>query len=721
MRKILGITVGGLRDKLVRLVVVTLIIAVAAFAGITIYQNQRLAKIVDDARVEQQGAITQSTQSTMNSVLAGSLAEAAQLRAKIADNDFAEVIKNVKTLQTMAQGLLVNRAQLAPAEVSLPDASLDGTVSAMVLCDEGVDYTQSEYLGAVAHMSSSMVAMCSNSDKIESCYIGLSDGTDLVADANSGAKLDADGKPIPFPVTKRPWYQGAAKNGRIYFTELMKDAFTGQLMITCSAPIYADGKVAGVAGIDIVLENMNDFVLDAAGSGAYIYIINNLGHVVLTSDSEVNLGDESQSYDLRRSENETLSAVITQSYRETTPLTEVSLSGESYYLVGSPLPNIGWALAVLVDKAVTELPGKQLLGQFDEIQGKASQDFASGTVRTNQTALMIIAALFLLGTAAAVYRAKRIVTPVETMTKDIVSRSRAGEFFEMKDSYKTGDEIELLAQAFGDLSERTQHYIEDLTQITREKERVSTELHMATQIQESMLPSIFPAFPDRPEFDIYASMYPAREVGGDFYDFFLVDDDHLCMVMADVSGKGVPAALFMMASKIILANNAMMGKSPAKILEDTNKAICANNRMEMFVTVWLGILEISTGKLVCSNAGHEYPAIRHADGKYELFKDKHGFVVGGMDGVRYQDYELTLQPGACIFVYTDGVPEAKDKNSELFGTKRMLQALNQDPGAAPEAVMDEVNRAVNSFVQDEEQFDDLTMLCLTYHGPAAEQ
>ena len=246
--------------------------------------------------------------------------------------------------------------------------------------------------------------------------------------------------------------------------------------------------------------------------------------------------------------------------------------------------------------------------------------------------------------------------------------------------------------------------------------RIESELNLASAIQADMLPNIFPPFPERTEFDIYASMTPAKEVGGDFYDFFLVDEDHLCMVIADVSGKGVPAALFMMASKIILANNAMMGKSPAQILTETNAAICSNNREEMFVTVWLGILEISTGKLTAANAGHEYPVVKHGNGAFELLKDKHGFVIGGMDGVKYQNYELMLEPGSKLFLYTDGVPEATDAQNELFGTDRMLAALNQEPSASPEQVLKNVDSSVKEFVKEAEQFDDLTMLCLEYKG-----
>ena len=249
-----------------------------------------------------------------------------------------------------------------------------------------------------------------------------------------------------------------------------------------------------------------------------------------------------------------------------------------------------------------------------------------------------------------------------------------------------------------------------------ESSRIETELNMASSIQADMLPSIYPAFPERPEFDIYASMEPAKEVGGDFYDFFLIDDDHLCMVMADVSGKGVPAALFMMASKIILANNAKLNKSPAQILTDTNDAICSNNREEMFVTVWLGILELSTGKLTAANAGHEYPVLCKGDGRFELYKDKHGFVIGGMEGIRYKEYEIMLEPGSKLFLYTDGVPEATNAEEELFGPERMVEALNEDVSADPENVLKHVRGAVDRFVKDAEQFDDLTMLCLEYIG-----
>lgn len=281
---------------------------------------------------------------------------------------------------------------------------------------------------------------------------------------------------------------------------------------------------------------------------------------------------------------------------------------------------------------------------------------------------------------------------------------------------KTVAELENLANVMAEMEKDLTLHEEHIKEITAEKERINTELSMATQIQESMLPSIFPPYPDRKEFDIYAAMDPAREVGGDFYDFFLVDENHLGIVIADVSGKGVPAALFMMISKTILQNCAMLGSPVSDVLTQTNESLCAENKMDMFVTAWIGILDLQTGKMSCSSAGHEYPAVMSDSRTFELVRNKSGFVLGGFEGLRYQAYEITLKPGDKIFIYTDGVPEATNIHNELFGTDRMIDALNANSGGTPQEILAEVRRAVDEFVGEAEQFDDLTMLCLEYKG-----
>ena len=281
-----------------------------------------------------------------------------------------------------------------------------------------------------------------------------------------------------------------------------------------------------------------------------------------------------------------------------------------------------------------------------------------------------------------------------------------------------GDEIGRLTHVMAEMEESITGYEEALSEAVAEKERAETELDLASRIQSNMLPTAFPAFPERSDFDIYASMKPARQVGGDFYDFFLIDDDHLAIIIADVTGKGIPAALFMMASMIILGGNSRNESEyePSQILEDANNTICLHNPANMFVTVWLGILYLSTGVLKAANAGHEYPAIRNGDGDFEIFRDKHGLVLGAMENYRYKQYELKLEPGSKIFVYTDGVPEASNASNELFGTDRMIEALNIDPKADPQGILRNVEDAVSAYVGDAPQFDDLTMLCLEFKG-----
>lgn len=195
---------------------------------------------------------------------------------------------------------------------------------------------------------------------------------------------------------------------------------------------------------------------------------------------------------------------------------------------------------------------------------------------------------------------------------------------------------------------------------------------------------------------------PAKEVGGDFYDFFLLDDDHLGLVIADVSGKDIPAALFMMAAKNLIKTHAMIGGKPSEVLQRVNNEVCKTNANDMFVTAWLGILTISSGKIIVANAGHEYPVLRHQNGNFELFKDKHGLVIGGMEGMRYRDYELTLEEGDTLFVYTDGVPEATNGELSMFGTDRMLQALNSKPDVAPQELLENVSKYIAAFVGEAE-------------------
>ena len=249
--------------------------------------------------------------------------------------------------------------------------------------------------------------------------------------------------------------------------------------------------------------------------------------------------------------------------------------------------------------------------------------------------------------------------------------------------------------------------------------RLGAELDLAASIQSGQLPSKFPAFPDRSEFDIHASMTPAKTVGGDFYDFFLVDDDHIALVMADVSGKGVPAALFMMISRILIKNHLQAGEGPAQALTGANRQLLENNRAGLFVTVWLAVVELSTGRGVAANAGHEHPALRRSGGQYALVEYRHASPVGILKRSKFTEHAFELHLGDSLFVYTDGVAEATDRSEALFGTERMLAALNREPDANCARTLENVMDGIRAFVDGAEQFDDITMLCFSYRGPAA--
>jgi sigma-B regulation protein RsbU (phosphoserine phosphatase) len=314
-----------------------------------------------------------------------------------------------------------------------------------------------------------------------------------------------------------------------------------------------------------------------------------------------------------------------------------------------------------------------------------------------------------------------------TVTKPISMLSKAvGEFGSHGGKITSGDvinlpihtrdEIGLLYQETREMEIRLIDYMDNLATITAEKERIGAELSIATHIQADMLPRIFPAFPGRKEVDIYATMTPAKEVGGDFYDFFLIDENHVGLVMADVSGKGVPAALFMVIAKTLIKNRALMGGGPAEILSYVNEQLCEGNEAELFVTVWFAILDLTTGKGLAANAGHEHPAIRRAGGEYVLEVYRHSPAVATMKGMRFREHEFELHPGDSLFVYTDGVTEATNANNELFGNDRMLDALNEDPEATPEKLLPTVRRYIDNFVGDAPQFDDITMMCVLYKG-----
>ncbi len=331
---------------------------------------------------------------------------------------------------------------------------------------------------------------------------------------------------------------------------------------------------------------------------------------------------------------------------------------------------------------------------------------------------IILTALFITIYALILYFG--IIRPVVFITYETSHfAEHHGELSGILKKIHNRDELGTLAHSVEKMSTDMNRYITDLTHATAEKERLGAELNVATQIQAEMLPRVFPPFENHPEVELFASMEPAKEVGGDFYDFYMIDDDHFAIVVGDVSGKGVPAALFMVITKTLLKDTAAHELDPAKIFMHVNNLLCEGNESGLFVTCWMGIITLSTGELKFANAGHTPPLILHQN-KIEYLTTKPNLMLAGMDGVPYVCHQISLDKNDRIFVYTDGVTEATNADEELYGEERLLAVMKTTTGLSSREILTAVKNDINAFVKDSPQFDDITMLEMAYKGRADE-
>jgi sigma-B regulation protein RsbU (phosphoserine phosphatase) len=477
------------------------------------------------------------------------------------------------------------------------------------------------------------------------------------------------------------WYREIAdaiqKPREIVWTRpYIDDSGTFSLMTTAGAGIFDDsGNLIGLSTVDWVIAE----------------VIEKLSEIKPTKGSFVILAAPQKDYLI--SNTHTMNGAGTR-------LSEVSwnvnaksfeLNGIRYMSFRQILDN-GWLLSV-------QIPEKEI---FAEIENR-NKIF---------TIIMAIFAILLWGVVFSLI-SNLVNKPIKKFIFDIARLS--GGNLDRKVEVRSNDEIGKLAASFNKMTGDLKSSLEEIARERALSERIGAELNIATQIQASMLPCIFPAFPERAEFDIYASMIPAKEVGGDFYDFFLVNENTLALVIADVSGKGVPAALFMVIAKTLIKNNAQYGKSPKEVFETVNNLLCENNEAGMFVTAFMGYLDIRSGKFTFVNAGHNPPLLR-SNGQYNYLKTASGFVLAGIEDMFYKESEIVLEKGDELFLYTDGITEADNKEKELFGESRLLEAVNKYSGLSLKEFTISINSDVEIFGDGADQADDITTLALRYKG-----
>ena len=567
-------------------------------------------------------------------------------------------------------------------------------------------------LGNMEGIFSSIVR---NNDNIATIYLSTESGLMVSYDIFSDSAVE-----MPYYEYRTSgWYQQASQADTFFFTEPYQDGYGRGLTITCVAPYQdAEGKFAGCVAIDILMNELNaSMVNDGIVNPSTATLIDKSGKLIAgvgvdpLAENMGSIFDEGKDPNLREVGHEILEK------KHGTLI--VGQGGDANYIAYATIGSVEWTLCIQSPVSAVIQPAVEILENIDQNTNQVVTMVTEGITSAIESCLLLSAVILLLVTIFMGRTSKKISDPLKQLEADV--RSISGGNLGNRTKVMTDDEIGSLASSFNAMTDSLQKYIADLKEATAKEQRIAGELAAATNIQASMLPKNFAEFSEGRPFELYASMDPAKEVGGDFYDYFMIDDTHIGMVMADVSGKGVPAALFMVVAKTLIRNRAMMGGTPGEILAYVNDQLCQENEGEMFVTVWFAIIDITTGKGMAANAGHEHPVIRRAGGNYELVMYRHSPAVATMEGIPFRNHEVELNTGDTLFVYTDGVAEATDAHDELYGTDRMLDALNRNPDAKPEDQLRTVRASIDEFVGEAPQFDDITMMALHFTGGQAAQ
>ena len=620
-------------------------------------------------------------------------------QSDLAESELGKYAGYVQNFADFIHGLYVSPDYYVPHEIFPAKSENSGILAMQRILAPSADIEplkeESRLLGNLRQIWDPVIR--ANENVITTIYAGTKSGLMATYDKNSFNSLPEKGQSESYyNYFDATWYKEAKEKGGVIFTDVYSDSFEMGMMITCAAPFYdASGNFAGVVAMDMLISDLYRAIieLDLGHEDAYAFLFDRKGDLITPPS------DGKKQYTYHPEDISSLTA-----YEIVSGKTGVSLSDSGVYYAYTPIEITGWKFCVRIPQRVILAPVRDMNKQV------------IFTILSFLVAFVIVVALAVIASRKFSHRLTQPITALEDDVKKI-----SGGNLDYRAEIRTNDEIGDLAKSFNDMAASLKDYVKNLAAVTAEKERIGAELNIATQIQADMLPRIFPPFPERKEFDIYATMNPAKEVGGDFYDFFMIDDDHLALVMADVSGKGVPAALFMVISKTLIKNRAQMGGTPSEILADVNNQLCEGNEAELFVTVWLGILEISTGHVTASNAGHEFPAIYRPGEGYTLFKTKQSPAVATIEGMKFRSSEFTLNPGDNLYLYTDGVAEATNISEELYGTDRMIDALNHTDGMTVEEILRTMKKSVDDFTGEAPQFDDITMLSLKYYGKNAEK
>lgn len=544
---------------------------------------------------------------------------------------------------------------------------------------------------------------------------------DVSEDGYAGAILSHEPFRSSYDCRERDWYKDTKAANKLYFTDPYMATY-GKPCISVCAPYYDGRDFAGVVGADIDTEDILSHIKNAdADTADFSFILGRYGQVLISGHDEGVFAALDLDNDLRKAEGDLASAAQSM-VAGGTGIAKITVEQKEYYLAYAPLGETGWSIGTVVAR-------QDILTTVRQIEGYTVALISAYLGGMSRVLLfMLLSAIVLLGGVMAVLvktnerMARGIAAPIRLLTEGAEEIARGN--LEKKLDIKTDDELETLAHSFNHMTDELQIYMKNLARTTARQERVATELDLARRIQVGILPGGEKPYPERRDFDLAALMYLAREVGGDFYDFYFLDDRHLVVTVADVSDKGVPAALFMMITKTMLKEQLLFAGAAEKlgmVFQKCNDALADNNEMDMFVTVFVGVLDTETGEFIYVNAGHNLPIVSH-DGKGSYLRGSSNPIMGSIAGLAFEPGRMYLTPGDRLLLYTDGVTEARNTAGEFFGAARLEKIVaGENSGMDAQADIQSVYQSVNDFVGEAVQADDITLLELIYYGAIEEE
>ena len=709
----------GLQNKILILCVTIVLVAIGVFAAIGMVELRLLFRAINESSEVEDKIIKKESEDIVWDMISYDVLDTIDSAARNTEGEFWTLRHDYEILAAQVVDIMKHPEQYQEKDLRPPYKTNEGKFSSQILFAEWADQNNEENISLARKLANLEPVMREiiegNYWFTSNCYIALPCGITIAVDDMSADKVNPDGSAKFYDATKQEWYQEAVATGKPYCTSLIKSYFHDLKGMGMGVPVYIDGELVavlhGFTPIDILQDAASAITYYAA---EFTVLISDDGQVIYSPRQTGELAvDEELIRDVRDYANPSLKSLIDKALELDTNYAQVVVDGEFYYGCYAPIYTLEWTQIMFISKADLDEMPKELLDKIDDARGKVYKTYRERFTSTYYVTFAVMAALIVGALIAAFFFSKRLVTPLNRMTNRVKKMTGDDMDFEMEEVYRTGDEIEILAGAFNGLTDKLKDYIVDITVMSAEKERIDTEMAMAKKIQDAMLPRKFPAFPDHQEFDLFADMTPAKEVGGDFYDFYFIDDDHLALVIGDVSGKGITAALFMAMTKHIIQSQIMLYNGDvAKAVESANSLVMAENAAKMFVTIWLGVLTVSTGQLIYANAGHEYPIICRKGGKFELYKDNHGVPLACTRRIVVKLNEIELKQGDILYLYTDGMTEAINEDKEMFGHERIIEVLDKNLDAQVKEMDEAVRKAVYDFAGNAEQFDDMTSLVI---------